>query len=180
MWYLKKAISADYGGIASLLGTLAEMGRVSREEVNRCLESLPAWLEGGSVYCGKQGRNVTAFATIFHTLQEPYFPKGLSYREESELLEQSNVGSDEIVVIPYCLSLKQNGSEGEEGLLQAILGRYPHHSFLSLLPQDEEARIQTFRSCGFEYRGEVKIGKETRGLYCRKYRPSGLCREAYW
>ena len=182
------ASAQDYGGIVAIYSSSIESlpascypGEASRD---RFLSGLGESIEAKRLWLGKSRKGYVSFAIVSHGVGDYFYPRSHSYAKSADLLEGFGYAEEGITIVEalhvdYAKQRRHNGLE----TLKAICGRYPKHTILAAIKEDNRAAKGLFQRCGFlplsgDYGIELPGGPYL--IYVKKYKKSGLCREANW
>ena len=185
---LLPATESNFGELASLYSSSIEALPRScfpdEKERDAFLSSLPKAIDDGRVYCLKERGKALSFYVVSHSVEDYFYPQSHSYAKSSDLLESFDYQGERIVVLETLNVdyLHQGNGIGTE-TLKAMVGRYPKCSFLTCCKEENRPGIRLLLKVGFaalphDYGMEIEGGKHV--IFVKKYRPSGLCREAKW
>lgn len=182
---VSKIKPTDFGELASVyssaLESLPTFFRPAEDERNQYLQTLQEDVIG---YAAKRKRAIEGFATVSRDLRDAFFPDSHSFRKEQDLLDRIAYNGEPTVVLTgiYVDVAVQRSGIGKE-LFRSLMSYYPKSTWLLLCPADNQKACSFFLHLGFEDLGvdsSIEGTGKGKHLFVKKYRPKGLCREAYW
>lgn len=181
-----RAKNSDYGEIISLysasIEAMPEDKRPNKEEQAAFFSLLEKEPAGEAIYVAKERNKILGFIHISHSVSSSLFPKTNSYAKTDDLLYALSFGMEEVLSLKgvYIEPRHQNNGLGSE-LLKSVFARYKEASWITALDEGSEA-THFFLHRGFSFYGpiETELPGKPKDILYRKYRPSGLCREAFW
>lgn len=185
---LRKATPSDYRETVAVLSeameTLSKEAALSEADRDRFFASVPALLEDGLVYLAIENYRPVGVATVSYSVEDAFFPQSRSFRKSNDLLDAIDHSGEPLLVLTgiYVVGKRQNQKIGTD-ILHLLIGRYPNSTWILW---NREANVKATR---FFLRNSFLALNEKVDVECdslpavvlyRKYRPSGLCREAFW
>lgn len=177
----------DYGEIISLYSTAIESVPIyfkpSEKETAVFLHDMENISGSDAVYVMKERGRVIAFLWISYDVSGSLFASSHSYSKTNDLFYDAGFGDENVLFLKaiYVDPKRQNHGLGSE-LLQSALARYKGSSWILALNPGNPHLEGFFLHRGFSKLGErtTELPDERKTILYRKYRPSGLCREANW
>ncbi|MBE6126725.1 MAG: GNAT family N-acetyltransferase [Erysipelotrichaceae bacterium] len=180
---IENAKESDYGEILSLYASALESTKKNPTSTDPFLSILEKGLGEETVYVARENRKILGFVRISREATESLYPESKSYGKTMNLLDDLNIGLEEVIVVKgvYVDPLRQNQGVGTE-LLRSLYARFKEASFLLLLSPEQKRLRSFFSHRGFAYACPFTLEGDPneKDLLLRKYKPSGLCREAKW
>ena len=183
-----RAKESDYRDLVSIYSLTNEAmdpkSRLSEESQERLLSTLGEAIENDRAFIVKDGSQAIAFALVSHTIDDVFFPDSHSFSKANALLDAIDHTGENVMVLQalYVLPNKQRHNVGGE-LLLSLVGRYKDSSWLTWNVEGNlPATSFLLRHSFVILDRDFSVEAETKPLLvlCRKYRPTGLCREAFW
>lgn len=187
-WNIALAQQEDYQGIVSCLSTsmesLDELASWEEERVDALISSLQEDIESHRAYVLKQRHDVFGFLIVSRDIEGEFFPRSHSYSKTSDLLEELGHRGEDVFVIKALFVDAAHQSEGiGQELLRSLFARFKEASFLLYVEEGNKKGRDFFAHHGFFACGHeesLERGPKPKKIYGKRYRPTGLCREARW
>ena len=183
---IEKAKSSYYRDVVSIYALsyedVPEALRPSEIQRQETLDRINEDIDNGGLFLLISDYRPLAYAVVSDDLVGTFFPKSHSFSSASALADKMGQEEERLCVlrdIHVPVTSKRKGIAYD--LLQSILGRYPHTSWILWVNENNVPALRLFEKCGFSSLGVQDIEQEGRSIVLyKKYRPSGLCREARW
>ncbi|MBO6284821.1 MAG: GNAT family N-acetyltransferase [Bacilli bacterium] len=184
---INKATPDDYREIVSCFSTAVETieDEKERAEVSETLlPELLSEINEGHVYIAKMRNKGLGFALISHSVEDSFFPQTHSFTKATNILDSIDYKGENVMVLRaiFVNSMHQRKGNGTE-IIKSLFGRYPKSTWLCFASQENKAAAKFLKANGFlslGLDGSIEASKCPCIVYGKKYRPSGLCREAFW
>lgn len=142
-------------------------------------------IEEGTLFVSKEGSRVIAACTVSHDLAASFFPKSLSQKKISTLLDTILYQGEDLVVLS-CLAVDPAYQRQGNGhlLFQAVAARYSEATFLLSIAEENKVGKAFFLAQGFldagPYAPFETNAEKTYRLLVKPYKQEGLCRNIGW
>jgi len=185
---INRAKPSDYRDIVSIYSlaneTLTLDARLSDTAQEALLASLEEEIESEHVFIVREDYKAVAFAIVERNLEDAFFPSTRSFSKANELLDAIDHTGENVMAIRaiYVAANHQRKKIGTD-LLRSLFGRYKDSSWLLWNIEKNVGTTRFFLENGFvilEQDFHVELEEKPLLVLCRKYRPTGLCREAFW
>lgn len=187
-WSIHLAAQEDYREIVSCFvsssDALPANSRMEDERTDDLLQRLSEDIEEHRVLVVKSRKTVLAFAIIAHSLEDEFFPKTHSYRKSSDILEDAGHRGEPLLILRalFVLPVYQRQGLGAE-LLKSLFATHKGTTWLLFVEEENQAAMTFFKDHGFFPCGNpdgLEWGEKKKTILAKRFRPTGLCREAYW
>ena len=187
-WSIHIATQEDYREIVSCFASSSEAlpadSRLEEERADNLLQRLSEDIEDHHVLVIRQRKTVLGFAIIAHSLEDEFFPKTHSYRKSSDILEDAGHRGEPLLILRalFVLPAYQKQGLGAE-LLKSLFATHKGASWLLIVEENNQSAVTFFKAHGFFPCGDpdgLEWGEKKKMILAKRYRPAGLCREAYW
>ncbi len=130
----------------------------------------------------KEGTRVMGAAVVSSILDEALFPKTHDQKATTELLDSVSFRGEGIKVLRLCfLDPMWIGKGVAKEFIRSILFRYPETSWFAMVQKENTRAFSFMKKMGFiPTLFSLREFEEDLVLFVKPYRPSGLCRAAFW
>ena len=181
-----KAKATHFQGIVSALSTSMESlpSSINKEAYsNAVLGLLQQEIEDGHVYVCMHHYRVAGFVIVSTSIEDSLYPKS-RYSKSADLLDEIGFLGENTMVLRWIFvdyALQRNGIGTE--IFQSLNSFFPKSTWFFASDKANESVAKYIASLGFVSLGErndLECASGPMNLFYKKYRPSGLCREALW
>lgn len=173
---------ADYQDLVSLFALSYSDAPSSRPSY--ILDQLAESIEAGRVYLLRQDRIARGFILISHDIERVFFPDTESFSKMNNLLDDIGHKGERVCIIESIhvdARMKRKGIATT--LAKSMYARYKDATWLALVETGNVVARAFFGHLGFHsIDSDVPIERHQGNacVYVKNYRPTGLCREAFW
>ena len=187
-WSIHLATMEDYREVVSCFASSSEAipanSRMEEERADDLLQRLSEDIKDHHVLVIKLRKTVLGFAIIARSMEDEFFPKTRSYRKTSDILEDAGHRGEPLLILRalFVLPAYQRQGLGDE-LLKSLFATYKGATWLLFLEEENQSAMAFFKAHGFfpcGNPGGLEWGEKKKAILAKRYRPTGLCREAYW